>query len=282
MRTYLWGVVILILLSACSQDSIFQGISQDSGRDSKIEQARIDLDNSDYDQVISDLSAIYTTKALDPKIGQLLASAYMGKAGIDLTILIANSTSSGLKPFDVIASMISSSDVTVDGKARYIASTLMPDILGYAASAEEPLRVMSEQGKADSDDMIQLGIASAAHLVLFIGNATKLDNIPINTAAYTTGGLSGVGPGNFVVITTSGGIPSYQTDLMNINHAVIAFSQAYPKPKETNGLKNSMNDFLYDILSSALGTAPDETVTDDLIMKCTSAGLYNYVKSLTK
>ncbi len=288
MKACLWGTVILLLLSACSQDNIFQGISQDSSRDSKIEQARVDLDNSNFDQVISDLSSIYTTQALvpiDPTVGQLMASAYMGKAGIDLTILISNSTSSGLKPFDVMASMISSSNVTIKNTGEYIASSLMPNILSSLTSAKEPLQIMREQGTATPDDKIQLGFASAADFIMFMGNATNLVNIPINTSAYTTGGLSGVGPRNFAVITTSGGIPSYQTDLININNAVIAFSQAYPNPAETvktNGLYTSLNDFLYDILSSALGTTSDETVTDDLIKQCTSAGLYNYAQSLAK
>ncbi len=232
MKTYICGAVILLLLSACSQDSILEGISQDSGGDSKIEQARIDLDKSNYDQVISDLSSMYTTKALDPEVGQLLASAYMGKAGIDLTIFIANSTSSGANPFDVVASMISSSNVTIEGEKKYIASTLMPDILDYIITADETLQVMAEKGKATPDDTIQLGFASATHFIMFMGNATKYDLMPINTAAYKASALSGVSANNFVVITTSGGIPSYQQDLININNAVIAFSNTYPKPNE--------------------------------------------------
>ena len=285
MKAYICGAVILVLLSACSQDSILQGISQDSSHDSKIEQARIDLDNSKYDQVISDLSTIYnttTTAAIDPNVGQLLASAYMGKAGIDLTIFIATSSSSGLKPFDAVASMISSSKVTINGEVKYIDISLMPDILSYLASAKEPLQIMAEKGNAVPDDTIQLGFASATDFIMFIGNATKLAKIPISTAAYASSDLSDVVPENFVVTTTSSGIPSYQQDLININNAVIAFSTAYPKPNETNEMKDRLNDFLYDVLYSALGTKPDETVTDELIMECSSTGLYNYVQSLAK
>jgi hypothetical protein len=275
MKACLWGTVILLLLSACSQDSVLEGISQDSSKDTKIEQARIDLDDSNYDQVITDLSTIYTTKALDPRVGQLLASAYMGKAGIDLTIFIAGSTSSGLNPFDVVASMISSSDVTIVEKKKYIDSTNMPKMLGYIANAKETLQVMEEKDKAAPDDIIQLGIASATHFIMFIGNATKLKLMPINTDAYKASTLSGVGLSNFVVPTTSGGITSYQKDLINIKNAVITFSNAYPKP---NKMRDRLNDFLY----SALGTTPDVTVTDELIMEYTSVGLYNYVQSLAK
>jgi hypothetical protein len=280
MKAYICGAVILVLLSACSQDSILQGISQDSGRDSKIEQARIDLDNSKYDQVISDLSTTYnttTTAAIDRNVGQLLASAYMGKAGIDLTLFIATSSSSGLKPFDAVASTISSSNVTFNAEGRYISKKILPDLLGYLTRAKETLHAMAEKGKATPDDTIQLGFASATHFIMFMGDAT--DTGAINTAAYKQSDLSEVSPDNFIVITTSGGIPSYQQDLININNAVIAFSTAFPKPNE---MKDRLNDFLYDVLYSALGTKPDETVTDELIMECTSTGLYNYVQSLAK
>jgi hypothetical protein len=289
MKAFIWGSVILLLLSACSQDSVLEGISQNSSHDSKLEKARINLDSSNYDQVISDLSPLYTSEALDSKVAQLLASAYMGKAGIDPTILIAHSTSSGLKPFDVVASMISSSNVTIIDGGKYIASSLMPDILGYITNAEEPLQLMVKKGKANPDDIIQLGIASATHFIMFLGNATKYVDMPINTAAYKASALSAkasilpnIGPNNFIVITTSGGIPSYQKDLININNAVIAFSKAFPKPNEKNKIRDRLNDFLDDFLSSALGTTSGVTITDELIMKCSSEGLYNYAQSLAQ
>jgi hypothetical protein len=291
MKVYLWGTVIMLFLSACSQDSIFQGISQDSSRDAKIEQAKIDLDNSNYDQVISDLSSVYTTNAVDPTVGQLMASAYMGKAGIDLTLFIATSsssgfisisTSTGLNPIDVMSSMISLSNVKITDNEKYITSTLMPNILSYLTSAKRPLQIMTEQGTATSDDIIQLGFASAADFIMFMGNATKLESMPINKAAYKATALAGVGANNFAVTATTSGIPSYQEDLINIYNAVQAFKTAFPKPKETNQMKDSLNDFLEDVLSAALGTTSGVKPTKDLITQCTSAGLYNYAQSLAK
>jgi hypothetical protein len=275
MKAYLWGAVILLLLSACSQDSVIEGISQDSGQDAKIEQARIDLDNSNYDQVISDLTALYTTKALDPNIGQLLGSAYMGKVGIDLTIYIANSSDQGMNPFDLVSSMIASPDVITNGKKRYFDSTTMPTMLGYLASAEEALQLLVDKGKASPDHKIQLGFASATHLILFMGNATKLESMPINTYAYKASTLTGVGKNNFATTTTIGGKTSYQKDIINIKNAVNAFSLAFPG-------ENKTKDRLYDFLISVLATTPGINITDELIMQYSSEGLYNYAKKLAK
>ncbi len=47
-------------------------------------------------------------------------------------------------------------------------------------------------------------------------------------------------------------------------------------------MRDRLDDFLYDILSTALGTTAGITVTDELIMQCTSTGLYNYAQSLAK
>jgi hypothetical protein len=299
MKVYLWGAIILLLLSACSQDSLLEGISQDSGKDAKVEQARIDLDNSNYDQVISDLSSIYNTTAINPDVAQLLASAYMGKAGIDLTIFIANSSSSGIDPYNAVTSMISSSDVTVSNNGRYIDGTLMTDYLENISLAEEILQVLVEKGKASNDAKIQLGVASAVHFVMNVGNMTAdglnttlklipVSNrkpgtvpVPINTTAlhlYTLSSeyhWSSINPSTYVDSTSNGAISSFDNDLLNIHNAIVAFSEAYPK---TNRMRDHLNAFLY----SALGIEPEVPITNELIMAYTSTGLNNYVQNLAK
>jgi hypothetical protein len=170
----------------------------------------------------------------------------MGIAGVDLTLFIANSTSSGLNPFDVMASVISSSNVTINNNGKFIDGTLMPTILDYITKAKDALQVMVEKGKATNDDTIQLGIASAVHFIMYTGNNTAdalnltlykpkesehvpgQVPVPINTAAYsyyhTTKDYnwSLVNPSSYYA-------PPIQQDLININNAVIAFSEAYPK-----------------------------------------------------
>ena len=136
MKAISLGIVFLMLLSACSQDSIFEGISSDSGRDSKLYQAQVDLDNSDFDQVISDLSAMYTTASIDAKVSKLLASAYMGKAGVDVSTFLALSTSSGLNPYDSMGFVIDSDSVVADEDARFIKADSISDGLKNIGEAE--------------------------------------------------------------------------------------------------------------------------------------------------
>jgi hypothetical protein len=299
MKKYLWIVIIFVFLNACSNDSILQGISQDSSYDSKIEQASIDLDHSRYDDVILSLSVMYTTTALDPKVSQLLASAYMGKASVDLTNFLANYSSSGINQFDVMSNSISSPNVTTDSSGKYIAGTLIPDTLTDITKAKEILQVLAIKEIATNDDIVQLGFASATHFIFYLGNKTAdalnetlkypdtsdqqpgIVPVPLNTTAYKSYRSSdqykwsNVTPKSFTEDTFDGTPTSYQEDLININNAVISFSQTYNKPNE---MKDALNTFLH----AALDVQTEVLVTDELIMTYTSEGLYDYVQRLSQ
>ena len=304
-------LLILLLLNACSKDSMFQGISQDSNREAKVEQASMDLDNENYDAVISELSALYTTTTLDPKVAHLLASAYMGKAGLDTTLFVAYSgvtdlasttTSSGTVLFDKVASLLSPPNITIaQNGGKTIDGKLAPDYLNYISDAQRILESLNKKGIATDDDRIQLGMASTAHFILHIGNNTAnslnptlrfsdtngqpgIVPVPINSSAYksyrndTSGAYNSwsiyVGAATFTESTTRGVPTSYQYDLTKVKTAIDAFSHAYPG---SNKVKNNLNAFLY----SALGIASDETVTDELIMAYTSSGIFDYVQRIS-
>ena len=307
MKMFLWGIVIWSLLTACSNDSIFQGISQNSSYDAKISDAEIAIDNSDYDDAIMELSVMYnTTTSPDPTVGPLLASAFMGRAGVDLTNFIASFTSSGLDPLDYIAYMISPSNVTINKNGRYLDGTAVSGYLGDLSAAKSTLQALVTNGNATNNDEIQLGMASAVHFIMNMGNKTAnalnetLNNpyvaaqpgivpVPINVAAYQIYSTStvykqdyntwsSVGPSSFRENVASGTVLSFQDDLININNAIIAFNKAFPKPSETNQMKDILNAFLY----SALGITSDETVTDELILAYTTEEMYAYVQRLVK
>ncbi|HXK48394.1 MAG TPA: hypothetical protein PLT09_13180 [Deltaproteobacteria bacterium] len=296
MYKNLWIVLIFLFIAGCSNDSIFEGMSQNSSHDATIEEAALALDKGDYDTVVSDLASIYTTSSVDPQVGRLLASAYMGQTGVDITCLIAHSTSSGLDPLDAMASLLSSADITTTNDQDYIDGTLMSDYLNAIIDAKDVLELLVDYGKASDDDVIQLGIASAVHFVLYIGNQTadalnktldyadtsKQDPgsvpVPMNCPAYQyyySGGdgysWSRVDSSDYEKTAASGSATSYQQDLLNISRAVIAFSNAYPGE---NSMKGSLNAFL----SSALGVDADSDITDDLIMTYTSDGVNAYVQ----
>ncbi len=287
MRKVISGFFLFIFLAACSNDSVFEGISNDSGYDAKIEEASIALDHSDYDKAISDLAVIYNTTALNPEVGRLLSSAYMGKAWVDLTYFIANSTSTGINPFNAIASALSSPNITTGtvegGTSRYIEKEKIGDLIQNINNARSILYTFHEKNLATDDDTIKLGIASSIHFILYVGDKTDWISsggpinplVPINTSAYRYYELQRILPGP-LVYSEPPPITPYQQDLIDINNAVIAFSDANPKPNE---LRNTLNAFLY----SVLGVGTDIPVTDDLIIAtCTSSGIFTYVQSLAK
>ena len=283
MRKIISGFFLFIFLAACSNDSIFEGISESSSHDARIEDASIALDNSDYDKAISDLAVIYDTTALNPEVGRLLSSAYMGKAWVDLTYFIANSTSTGINPFDAIASALSSPNIsigTVEGApSRYIEKEQVGDLIKNINNARSILYTFHRKNLATDDDTIKLGIASSIHFIMYVGDKTDPGSvnplIPINTRAYRYYQQQNllIGPS---VYFEPPPITPYQQDLIDINNAVIAFSDANLKPNE---LRNTLNAFLY----SVLGVGTDVPVTDELIIStCTSTGIFAYVQNLAK
>jgi hypothetical protein len=287
MRKAISGFFLFILLTACSNDSLFEGIAESSGYDAKIEDAAIALDNSDYDKAISDLAVIYDTTALKPEVGRLLSSAYMGKAWVDLTYFIANSTSTGINPFDAIASALSSPDIstgTVEGgTSRYIAKEVVGDLIQNINNARSILYTFHKKNLATDDDTIKLGIASSIHFIMYVGDKTDWmfgqnpinPFVPINMRAYRYYQLERILP-SAIAYSEPPPITPYQQDLIDINNAVIAFSHANPKP---NDMRNTLNAFLY----SVLGVGTDVPVTDELIIAtCTSTGIWTYVQSLAQ
>lgn len=195
MKKFMTLSILLLSLMGCSKDSIFQGMADDTGRKAILEEAAIALDDQDYDTAISTLTEIYNTTDPDPEVSRLLGSAYMGKAGIDVTNLIeysydpdspyfemgANSISLALAspPKDASQSIVDTAcsvqDLTVlmtTSGAQYINAHCTGDIIGYLNKAKRAFFLLHQADRQTSDDTIQYGIVSAVHFVMILGNAT--------------------------------------------------------------------------------------------------------------
>ncbi len=314
MIKVLQAVVALLLLSACSNDSILEGVSENSSRDAKLEDAYLALDGRDYDTAIFELSSMYNTTGLDPVIGRMLASAYMGKAGIDTTLMMENvSGVSTATSFDVVASLIDSEYVIVNKDERYLDGnatagiteegdyTYEIDLMGTLNKAREIFLAMDQRGLATADDRIQLGIASAAHFIMVVGNQTAvalnrtLDSynpagrvygnvpVPINTSAYgyyrtsqTTDrkySWDRVDAVDYAEHVSNGKLTSSQEDLQYVRDAVVAFAETF---SSSNDLGNALDTFL----RSALNQGPGVMITDELISEYGSGGIFAYVNRL--
>lgn len=304
MQIYLLASLIWLLLSACSDDSIFQGFSENTSRASIIEQASLDLDKGHYDKVVSDLSIHYNTTGPDPDIGQRLASAYMGLSWVDLTRFIEQSENPDII-FDVVSSMVSSPLITVATDPAQTAGALFIDgdytatLLDNISKAKRTLSFMDQNSLASPDDIIQLGYASAVHFIFYIGSKTAdalnktLDSdgsedptyvpLPLDTMAYIYYRTSSVTDrkyrwdwvdvSDFEDTTNTDGIYPYQEDLICIRDAISASAELYPQ-------ENAPSESLDMFLRSVLGASPETELTDDIIMAFTSTELFNYVQRL--
>ena len=194
MKNFLASTLLILLLAGCSNDSVFQGMADDDGRDATIEEAAIALDDQDYDTVISSLIGMYDTTNPDPEVSRLLASAYMGKAGIDVTRFIGFEPEAEEDIFDIIASSFSLSpsswipsdsdttdyecnieDLTVlmtSSGGEFINGHCIDGMISYLNKSKRALYLLHSTNRNTPDDTIQYGIVSAFHFAVLIGNDT--------------------------------------------------------------------------------------------------------------
>jgi hypothetical protein len=304
--------MVVLILSACSDDSVFEGVSENTDRDTRIADALDRLDSRNYDAVISELSLIYTTTAIDPQVYRILASAYMGKAGLDLTLYMDRFDETE-HPFDLMAYMISSTYVSEEDGQRYLDGNAVDgrtengeeafevDLLENLSSAKRMLTALEDAGLASADDIIQLGYACAAHFIMNVGNQTAISlndtlrygskdswrygivPVPINTGAYHYYKTSQstdfkyrwsslTSPSYYAEEVSAGGRTSFQDDLEHVRRALDAFTQAYP----SSGMKGPVESFL----RSALGVQEGVEITSGMILEYNSTGIYSFVNRL--
>jgi hypothetical protein len=189
--------ILLMALAGC-ESNMLESLADDSSKEADIEAAKIALDDGNYDSAISALSSYKGSS--DPEVAGILSSAYMGKAGLDLTYMLEHIDASNTDNFDVIASAFSlkttdqlnaSSSVLYkagsDATPRYITTGSVVTLLTNLSLAQKYLSTSLAANPGDDDLTVQLGIASALHFIIDIGYIiaeVKDCNIPINKAAY--------------------------------------------------------------------------------------------------
>lgn len=194
MKTVTMISALLLLLSGCSSDSIFEGISDDNTRDAVIEEAALALDGEDYAEAIVLLTELYTTTSPDSRVTRLLSSAYMGKAGVNFVGLIEYSGEQDRESFNMVShslSLFPAPERTRDNQSQCSAQTrevlvqldpggdfkgalgidgaCIGDLIDDLETAQYILGVQIRSGRYSEDDEIQLGLASAVHFVYLLG-----------------------------------------------------------------------------------------------------------------
>lgn len=200
-------LIVLTFLTGC-ETNVLGTIADDSGKQSDIQEARMAVDDANYDKAISLLKGYYDPSSPDPEVAGILSSAYMGKAGADLSYVFGNIGAEGYRPGEVFASALSlkiigqadtassqlagAKSLPNDTAAWFISASSIEGLLESLENAQSVLKTCIESTKGqesswDDDASVKLGIASALHFIMktgyIVGQVTD-HNVPLNRNAY--------------------------------------------------------------------------------------------------
>lgn len=195
----IFSTLFLMALVGC-ESNILESVGDDSSKEASLEEAKMALDDGNYQKAINALSGY--KNSTDPEVAGVLSSAYMGKAGLDLTYLLENiDEENDNSNFDIIASafhlqtsdqLFASSSVTykaaTDATPRTITRESVLACLENLYLAKGYLQKSIDSNPDNDDLIVQMGLVSALHFIFDIGYvvaAERGSNIPINEAAYT-------------------------------------------------------------------------------------------------
>lgn len=172
---FLSALLLGLVSMGCGDSNIFDSMADDSTSEAKLEEAQIALDKGDYTTAVNVLLDLCGLSAEDPTSGtptcdtstiSLLASAYMGRSGLDLINIIktAEDTSNqGQTGTQDTFSEFSSILQTLNEQDMQNAVELLSDI---------PPEVRTEEQN------LQMAVAAAADTVLIIMNIPGLELDP--------------------------------------------------------------------------------------------------------
>jgi len=151
----------LMIMSGCSSsnDNVLGGISDDSSKESKLEDARIYINDRKYDKAISVLEPMNQD---DPEVLRQLAAAYAGRSGFETTKLLdaislyRDATDQGKTTLEIVAYMMLGNKVTITPEElEFVLDNLMHSISLY-----ERYMVLDPDARGV---ITQLGFVSLSH-----------------------------------------------------------------------------------------------------------------------
>lgn len=284
-------LVVMLMFSAflwgCEANTL-STLADDSGRQSDVVEARMALDDGDYDKAVRLLEDDYDPASPDPEVAGILASAYMGKAGLDLTYALENIGQSDGGHFDTIASALhlaitdqaypassqipGTRDLAGTTDARYIPASSIAGLLECLIDAQSVLGTLVEfrEGHGlprDDDATVQLGMASALHFIMKTGALVSQimgSNVPVNERAYRgifpedSDWTSLLGDTSAYIDAHPDDLASLKTDLADVYDAVLALAENIGQDED---LTEELDGFVRDLLGIS-GSASDQSVTD--------------------
>ncbi|MBI3804451.1 MAG: hypothetical protein HY282_11890 [Nitrospirae bacterium] len=146
----------------CGGKSVLENLGDDSTKEAKVEKARIALDDRDFATAIETLQELcgtsLTAPTCDPEIVSLYASAYAGRAGLDVFDLIKEGANqpaaSGATSYTLFS--------------KHFSSPTAANVSDIGAAVS----LLTSIPSRTPDQGLQLAIASTSDLVIFLGSLT--------------------------------------------------------------------------------------------------------------
>jgi hypothetical protein len=175
------------VLSGCD-DNVFSGLTDEDSFEYRLEDARIALDDQEYDVAIAILEALDVEYPNNATVLSYLASARGGNAGLDtfniLTAIDELSANAGSGGFDIVGRVLGASDGSLTGQQ-------IDDKVTQFTSAIDALEQIPEADRTE-DQKIQLGLLSFNRAMLTIAQVVS-DKNGNSSVTLTETSLSGAG-----------------------------------------------------------------------------------------
>jgi hypothetical protein len=239
-----WGLPFLffvtLILSGCD-GNVFEGFSDDSSFEARVEEARIDLDDEDYTGARDKLVALNEDHPNNAEVLRLLASAYSGLAGLDtfnlLEVIDQLDKQNNEGDIDTVGLVLGSSNGVLTAAA----------VQSKLANLQLSISALESISSRTVDERVQLGLVSLNHAALTIADMI-LENTGRSEITLTEAGLDALytGTPDFSTEATSERLTSLSNDIANIDDAVdgiISITSA----DESNDLSESADQFQQDI-----------------------------------
>ncbi len=280
-------LIVFTLLLGCESNTLSY-LADDTGKQADIEEARIALDDGNYDKAIRLVEDDYNASSPDLEVADILASAYMGKAGLDLTYVLENIGAGDGSHFDIVASALSltvtdqgypasaqlaqSRALSDEAGERYITASSIAGLLESLENAQSILVTLIDYAEGrgadpDTDAVVQLGMASALHFIMMSGDIVSEvmgSNVPVNRAAYQeifpedTDWLSLLNETASYIDANPDDLSALKSDLANVYDAVQALIENIGLDEDITG---ELDGFIRDLLGVP-ESAPDQTVVN--------------------
>jgi hypothetical protein len=191
--------LILVVVGSATGcgDNVFEGLTDGGGTAGKIESARIALDSRDYTSAITILEGLCGTDISNPtcdaETRTLLASAYSGRAGLDVINLISKASAGSFTSFGTFSTLLPN---PTDNSKSDIgnAVTLLSGIATRTAAQSLQMAVV-----ATADIVITLGVDVTNGFNTSTGDPSMVPSsasqIPQTTADQVTSDVFLIGQG---------------------------------------------------------------------------------------